>query len=545
MIGGVKICKENYCGSDLYSDGDIEDKLLLTVKERAISEELNNGDEWAILYHFSEIRENLLEWFPFREDADILEVGSGCGAITGLLSKKAKSVTCIDLSYKRSLINAYRNYNKDNISILVGNFADISIDRQYDYITLIGVLEYAALYLPGNDPYVDMLKKLQQHLKPNGIIIIGIENKCGFKYWNGAVEDHNGIKYSGLNDYVNIKGARTFSKPEMEYLLSQSGIISRSFFYPMQDYKLPDSIYSDKFLPKAGDLRYYGQNYDEIRKYNFNDAIVSDQICKDGIFDYFANSFLIVCGQASISDIYTKYSFDRKPEFRIVTRIKERNNKRIVIKEPMCDDAVKHIKKMKRNEEVLRGTMKKMVFKECISCDMNYVMEYIEGKDVEEDLFVYRNDGVQFLRKLNEIINQWIEPNEEKMIDFAVSDEFVQVFGDKYPNNSYSLTATNIDIILSNIRIVSNIAVCYDIEWTFEFPIPYRYVIWRLVVDVYEKYQMYLKYHYSKESFLRLIGFNDEEMITFRCMEVCFNRYVYGDEKSRHYLNNYRKGVEK
>ena len=32
----------------------------------------------------SVIRENVLEWFEFKEGASLLEVGSGCGALTGL-----------------------------------------------------------------------------------------------------------------------------------------------------------------------------------------------------------------------------------------------------------------------------------------------------------------------------------------------------------------------------------------------------------------------------------------------------------------------------
>ena len=56
----------------------------------------------------------------------VLEVGSGCGAITGALARKAGSVTCVDLSKKRSMINAYRHSDYDNITIHVGNFPDIS-----------------------------------------------------------------------------------------------------------------------------------------------------------------------------------------------------------------------------------------------------------------------------------------------------------------------------------------------------------------------------------------------------------------------------------
>ena len=79
-------------------------------------------------------------------------------------------VRCIELSKKRSYINAYRNRKENNIRIDVGNFQDIeqNLTEKYDYITLIGVFEYSEGYIGGKDPYVNMLKKISTHLKPGG-----------------------------------------------------------------------------------------------------------------------------------------------------------------------------------------------------------------------------------------------------------------------------------------------------------------------------------------------------------------------------------------
>ena len=60
----------------------------------------------------------------------MLEIGSGCGAITGILAKKAGEVTCIELSKMRSTINAFRNRDWENVRILVGNFQDIEESLQ-------------------------------------------------------------------------------------------------------------------------------------------------------------------------------------------------------------------------------------------------------------------------------------------------------------------------------------------------------------------------------------------------------------------------------
>ena len=124
---------------------------------------------------------------PIKKTDKVLEVGSGCGAITGALSRKAGSVTCVDLSKKRSLINAYRHSESENVTIHIGNFTDVEPDlpADYDYICLIGVFEYGQAYIGGSTPYEDFLKILQKHLAPGGRIVIAIENKYGLKYFAG------------------------------------------------------------------------------------------------------------------------------------------------------------------------------------------------------------------------------------------------------------------------------------------------------------------------------------------------------------------------
>lgn len=44
------------------------------------------------------------------------------------------------------MINYERNKHYDNLEIIVGNFNDIKFENKFDYITLIGVLEYARLF---------------------------------------------------------------------------------------------------------------------------------------------------------------------------------------------------------------------------------------------------------------------------------------------------------------------------------------------------------------------------------------------------------------
>ena len=283
-----------YQGEDLYSDGDVEDELLKIVTENEdYTEVLKTDNRWAILYHLSKIRENLLEWYDYKPDATVLELGSGCGAVTGVFCRKTKRVVGIELSKRRATINATRNGKYGNLEIMVGNFQDIQLEEKFDYVTLIGVLEYSPLYINSKTPFEDMVQKAKEYLKEDGQLIIAIENKMGLKYLAGVPEDHTGIVFDGVNDYVGVTHVKTLTKPELETLLYGAGYKEVKFYYPMPDYKMPNVIYSDEHLPVVGELRNITNVFDRPRYQTFNEEAVYDQLCKDGKFDYFANSFLI------------------------------------------------------------------------------------------------------------------------------------------------------------------------------------------------------------------------------------------------------------
>lgn len=295
-VGKVTLNYEFYKGTDVYSDGEVEDTLLQIVSETEnLEERLLDEDDWALLYHLSPIRQNVLSWYEFDKSASALEIGAGCGAITGLLCDRLNKVVAIDLSKKRSLINATRNKEHDNLEIYVGNFEDIQLTQKFDYITLIGVLEYSIYYIESDNPFVDMLKKVKEMLKPGGKLFIAIENKYGLKYWAGAKEDHTGEMFDGIYGYTGVDRVRTFSKKGLQELLEMAGFENNAFYYPVPDYKMPLEVYSEEYLPKKGAIKSVSPAYDRERYELFDEVLAYDSLCEDGMFEEFANSFIVVC----------------------------------------------------------------------------------------------------------------------------------------------------------------------------------------------------------------------------------------------------------
>ena len=353
-IGKITLNLDKYPGEDYYCDGSVEDEILDIVKKYSTVEYdriIAERKSWPILYHLSALRENIVDFLPIQKTEKVLEVGSGCGAITGALARKAEEVTCVDLSKKRSLINAYRHSECENVTIHVGNFTDVEpeLPADYDYICLIGVFEYGQAYIGGKTPYEDFLKILQKHLAPDGRIVIAIENKYGLKYFAGCKEDHLGSWFSGIENYPEGGVVRTFSRKKLERIFDACGVRERSFYYPYPDYKFMTTVYSDAYLPGRGELSNNLRNFDRDRMLLFDEKSAFDGIVEEGLFSVFSNSYMAVIG-APLDLKYARYSNDRAESFRIRTEIlRDKEGCKTVRKYPLTKEACVICRRLMKN----------------------------------------------------------------------------------------------------------------------------------------------------------------------------------------------------
>lgn len=303
-IGKVLLDLTDYDPGDVYSDGPVEDEMLELAKDGSaekITAVLNSTNSWPIFYHFSPERENILSWYPFQKDACVLEIGAGCGAITGVLTQKCGKVTANDLSLKRCEINAWRHRESENLEIVVSNFRQMAARQAeaFDYVTLIGVFEYAASYIQTDDPYSDLLRMAGEMLKPGGKLLIAIENRFGAKYFAGCAEDHLGTCFSGISGYSRESKVKTMNYREWVSLLKQNGYANDDkhtdyrFYYPYPDYKFPYRIFSDERLPEKGELIRNINNLDQDRFILFDESRFWDSIAGTGYFRDFSNSYFI------------------------------------------------------------------------------------------------------------------------------------------------------------------------------------------------------------------------------------------------------------
>lgn len=297
-IGRVLLDTRYYHQDDQYSDGDETENRLLEIVSAYPQSEFpritTEEKSWPILYHLSPIRENILNWVPILSGQKVLELGSGCGAVTGALLGRGAQVTAVDLSLRRSRINATRHRDCDDLNIMVGASEEVlpQLEERFDHVTLIGVLEYAGVYSDAERPYHQVLNMIREKMKDDGTLWVAIENKLGLKYFAGCKEDHTGRYFEGIEGYPHREGPYTFSRRELAALADECGF-ECSFYYPYPDYKFPVKIFSDVCLPREGELSRNWQNFDADRVVLFDESKAFDTILEAGLFPELANSFLV------------------------------------------------------------------------------------------------------------------------------------------------------------------------------------------------------------------------------------------------------------
>ncbi|MDD6811578.1 MAG: methyltransferase domain-containing protein [Lachnospiraceae bacterium] len=512
-IGKIKLNLNHYPGEDFYCDGDIEDELLTIARDYSKVEYpriIEEKKSWPILYHLSSLRENIVEWLPIDKTMKVLEVGSGCGAITGALAKKAKEVTCIDLSKKRSMINAYRHMECDNVTIHVGNFQDIEPDLpcDYDYICLIGVFEYAQAYIGSETPYEDFLRIIEKHRKKDGSIAIAIENKFGLKYWAGCKEDHLGTWFSGLEDYPEGGVVRTFTRDGLLKIVKKCGYTDAHMYYPYPDYKFMTSLYSDDYLPKRGELSLNQRNFDRERLQLFDEKLVFDTIIKEEQFPMFSNSYMMILGPEPKVK-YAKYSNDRADAYQIKTVY--RNGE--IEKHPLSKEAEKHIEKIydayRKLTERFDGS--ELLINQCElhqeGTEVYASFEYLEGRTLEE------------------LLDECLE--KEKI------DEFHMLFNEYLKRISYheEMPVCDYDLIFANILITPDGKWhVIDYEWTFEKEVDTKEIAFRAIYCYVLENEKRNKL--NLDLILQKLEITESDASRYRQQEMKFQKYVTGKRMS-------------
>lgn len=244
---------------------------------------LRDLPELEYLYALSDMRESLLEWFPFSSDGCLLQVGSDYGALTGLFARRVSRVVVLDYEDEDFLFSKTRHKESGNIEYVKGSLLQYQAGKavvsgaaeqqakpqEFDYVVMAGTLRR---------PYGENIEAAKLLLKPGGMLIVAVCNSNGIKYWAGTKRESD-----------------SFSRKRLSRLLGSGSPEGKiRWYYPMPDYRLAYTIYSHEYLPKKGDLAHTIVAYDYPEYLSVDVGARFDEVCEDEAFEEYANSFLAI-----------------------------------------------------------------------------------------------------------------------------------------------------------------------------------------------------------------------------------------------------------
>lgn len=476
-----KYTQENYYNKDIYEKYKEDIELYIKgYKQENYSQILKKDKRTNIVNIFSEMRANIIKWYPFKENGELLEIGANYGEVTQGLVKKLKEVTAIEFSKTKvsCIQKRLKDYNNLKI-ILTTKLNNCELEKKYDYITIIGTAEYAQKL--GFENLEDMLKWTKKYLKEDGTILLAIDNKFGVKYLAGSTRNKEEVPLANYKNYIK-KDYKLYGKTELEDIIKNVGLSNYKFYYPLPNYNITDTIYTNEYLPKNISYNIYYREDEEIL---FNEITFMQEVIKNKQFNMFCNSYLIEISPKCIKNInFVKYSNMRKEKYKIITKI-EKNN---VTKEAYKTISKEHIDNIKANIDIL----KKLGFKTIEKYNNGQInSEYIKNTTMEEYLqsILDKND----INKFEEELNKWYIFLKEKLLNMEENYIEKDIF-EKYnieieKEKKAKLNITKygfMDLLFENVFYSGQEYIIFDQEWREE-GIPLEYILYRALKKLFKE----------------------------------------------------------
>lgn len=226
-----------------------------------------------LLVQFAPIRKNVLSFIDFGSDESVLELGSQCGVLTGLLASRTKQVVSVEMDEDRLGVNRQVNAQFNNVDYRLGGIEQLQEVEMFDSIVLIGTSEWP-------DDEVVFFCELKKHLKIGGKMVLAVDNV------------YSALEFCSFGTQKREKG---FSKYSLLERMREIGLNEAFFYYPLPNYRFPVEIYSEHYLPTKIDLHKFITDYENERFYIFEDNKLLYDLVENGLFEDYTNSYVMIC----------------------------------------------------------------------------------------------------------------------------------------------------------------------------------------------------------------------------------------------------------
>lgn len=288
----------------------------------------------------------IIRWYPFRQGGKLLLLRDDRAVCAMLQRSFGIQVTVAGL---------------EETDGIVGNF---------DYILCIGALETVS-------KPVDVLMKLRHLIAKNGVLLLGMNNRLGLRYFCGDRDPYTHRNFDGIENYRHAKNpsGRMYARKELETMLSESGWERRKFYAVLPNLEEPVFIYADGQLPREDLANRLFPGYNYPQSLFLEEEQLYRSMADNGMFHSMANAYLIECSmEGEFADaLYITSSLERGRENAMVTVI---HSDGTVSKEAAYPEGTKRLARLDENTKALRDAGVSVV--EGHLDDGRYVMPYIE-----------------------------------------------------------------------------------------------------------------------------------------------------------------------
>lgn len=379
---------------------------------------------------------NALNWYNFKDNSNILEIGTNLNSITELLVKKANKLLTI-------------NSSEEEIE---------KLEEKFDYVIFYNLNE------------VKYLKKL---LKNDGIAILIVDNKFAISAFAGSKPQEGKIFDSIMKD-----DKKTFSKNSIEKKLKEYNF-TYNFYYLLPNYRMPNVIFSDRYMPNENTTKLmYNISYLKGSAIVFDELNALKQITKDGQFSNFANSYLVEINNKEDNQAkFISFNNSRKSKYRLITKIYNG----FVEKTYCSEDAKKHIENIEKNSIELG----KLGFNVIDKRKENSIFsKYIETQTFDKKIIkhILNNE----INKAYELIENWYNFLRNKLLNTRSSklNPNIKDIDMEKIKELHILQYGYIDIVFENIFFEDNQYILFDQEWYME-DIPLEFILYRAINNLY------------------------------------------------------------
>lgn len=480
--------------------------------------EYGENDDYQIAYQTSKLRENLVNWYEFDSNAEILVIENGCGALLPYFSQKLSKV---DVIQNNKIFNEIIADRCDNVNIIEQSLDKFDIGKKYKYIFVDDDFQFIHHYGFTLEKYIEFLMSL---LDKKGVLLIASVNRLALRNFNGWFE--NKTLFSQLKN--NVEEAKIcYTKSDFETILAKLNIANYKFYYPFPYKDFPRTIFTDE----SNHFMDFGHHYNSIgndRYKFFDERRMYGELQNANIVEYFSNCFLVEIGkkQAQLCQtVFAKNQYYIGKKYKVVTKIYKENNEYYAIKIPLSKEAKNHLEEFYNDSLQMKSTQHFNYIHYTLETDGSLKMPFIKGKSLSKVLsnclYEYLNNTSQTKEILysnlkNELTQLYDSMKSDAVLctpDNIYNEEFKKYYGNKQIDQSLLCFETStLDLHLDHIYKKSNGTYnVIDLDPIALFNVPIDYLMWSVIeswIYTYVKNNKSAEKVISTKQICELIGLN-------------------------------------